>query len=71
MGSRTVREPNRTALPCSLRVYGDGVSFRVVSGQSFRLHSRWHMHCSAKMDSSEEDSEKVGRTYGLVSPLSF
>ena len=30
--------------------------------------SWWCMHCSAKMDSSKEDS---GRTRGLVSPASF
>ena len=32
-----VREPRRTALPCacSLGFYGDGISFWVVSGQSF------------------------------------
>ena len=33
--SRRVREPRRTALPCSLRFYGDGISFRVVLSQSF------------------------------------
>ena len=35
--SRRVREPRRTALPngCSLGFYGDGISFRVVFGQSF------------------------------------
>ena len=34
--SSRVREPRRTALPCcSLRFYGDGISFRVVFGQSF------------------------------------
>ena len=37
--SRGVREPRRTALPpgCSLRFYGDGISFRVVFSQSFWL----------------------------------
>ena len=36
---RGVREPRRTALPpgCSLRFYGDGISFRVVFSQSFWL----------------------------------
>ena len=31
------REPRRTALPCGsqARFYGDGISFRVVFGQSF------------------------------------
>ena len=33
--SRRVREPRRTALPHGSQFYGDGVSFRVVSGQSF------------------------------------
>ena len=35
--SSRVREPRRTALPCSLQFgfYGDGISFRVVFGQSF------------------------------------
>ena len=34
--SSRVREPRRTALPraCSLRFYGDGISFLVVFGQS-------------------------------------
>ena len=37
--SSRVREPRRTALHMahSLGFYGDGVSFQVVSGQSFRL----------------------------------
>ena len=29
-----VREPRRTALPRSLRFYGDGISFRIVFSQS-------------------------------------
>ena len=35
--SRRVREPRRTTLPVtrSLGFYGDGISFRVVFGQSF------------------------------------
>ena len=35
--SSRVREPRRTALPRGLqsRVYGDGISCRVVFGQSF------------------------------------
>ena len=35
--SRRGREPRRTALPCgcNLRFYDDGISFRVVFGQSF------------------------------------
>ena len=35
--SRRARKPGRTALPraCSPRVYGDGIHFRVVSGQLF------------------------------------
>ena len=34
--SRRVREPRRTALPCGSKswVYDDGISFRVVFGQS-------------------------------------
>ena len=35
--SRRVREPRRTALPCGLQSYGDGISFRVVFSQSFWL----------------------------------
>ena len=37
--SSRVREPRRTALPmaCSLRFYGDGISFQVVFSQSFWL----------------------------------
>ena len=37
--SRRVREPRRTVLPmaCRPRFYGDGVNFRVVSGQLFWL----------------------------------
>ena len=33
--SRRIREPRRTALPmaCSLRFYGPGINFWVVSGQ--------------------------------------
>ena len=36
-GEQEGREPRRTALPVvrSLRFYGDGISFRVVFGQSF------------------------------------
>ena len=30
-----IREPRRTALLHSLGFYGDGISFRVVFGQSF------------------------------------
>ena len=33
-GEQEVREPRRTALP-RLGFYGDGISFRVVFGQSF------------------------------------
>ena len=57
----------------SLGFYGDGISFRLVSGQSFCLRvlpggagSR-----SAKMDSSKEDSGRlVGHVDGhLLSPF--
>ena len=37
MESRRVREPRRTAQPCGSQFYGDGIHFRVVSGQSFWL----------------------------------
>ena len=48
----------------SLGSYGNGISFQVVSGQSLLLGSSlWCMHCSAKMDSSKEDS---GRSVGYV-----
>ena len=35
--SSKIEEPRRTALPCGsqARFYGDGISFRVVFGQSF------------------------------------
>ena len=35
--SRRVREPRKIALPCGSQsqVYGEGISFQVVSGQSF------------------------------------
>ena len=33
--SSRVRELRRTALACSLRFYGDGISFQVVLSQSF------------------------------------
>ena len=41
--SRKVREPRRTAVHVarSLRFHGDGVSFRVVSGQSSCLAHIW------------------------------
>ena len=74
-GSR-VREPRRTALLLchvahSLRVYGDGVRFWVVSGQSSCLaqfgltqgSSWWHWHLPAKMDSHVKDS---GRLVGHI-----
>ena len=62
----------------SLRFYGDGVSFRVVSGQSCCLTrsltqgpSWWHTHRSAKIDSSEKDSGRlVGHMdWRLLSPF--
>ena len=41
----------------SLRVYGDGVSFQVVSGQSFDSGASWRrMQYLTEMDASEEDS---------------
>ena len=64
--SRRVREPWRTAH--SLGFYGDGISFRVVFGQSFEFSlSWWCTHRSAKMDASERDSGKWMDT--RMSPL--
>ena len=70
-----VREPRRTALPrgSRLQVYGSGVSFQVVSGQSSCLAHIWSdlgsflMVClSAKMEISAKDSERlVGHIMGL------
>ena len=63
---KRLRESRRTALPRGSQswVYGDGISFWVVSAQSFWLSPSWYCrHCSAKMDSSKEDS---GRLVGHV-----
>ena len=47
--------------------YGDGISFRVVFGQSFKFSlSWWHMHRSAKMDASKRDSGKWTDTRCLL-----
>ena len=72
---RRVREPRRTALSrgSRLQVYGSGVSFQVVSGQSSCLAHIWSdlgsflMVClSAKMEISAKDSERlVGHIMGL------
>ena len=57
---------------CSLRIYGGGISFQMVSGQPSWLTtcpSWWCTHCSAEMYSSKEDSERlVGH---VVSPSDF
>ena len=66
----------------SLRFYGDGVSFQVVSDQSSCfIHidltqgpSWWHMHCSIMMDTGAKDSGRlVGHIIGwcLLPPSSF
>ena len=49
-------------------IYGDGISFRVVFGQSFWLKSPswWHAHCSAKMDASNKDSGKWSDMWCLL-----
>ena len=61
--SSKVREPRRTALPmaCSLRFYGDGISFRVVLSQSFWLrillpgmHLGLSNACTIRKDSKPE-----------------
>ena len=52
----------------SLGFYGDGISFRVVFGQSFKFSlSWWRAHHSAKMDASERDSGKWTDTRCLLS----
>ena len=42
----------------SLGFYGDGISLWVVFGQVILTQSpsRWHTHCSAKVDASKKDS---------------
>ena len=56
----------------SLRFYGDGVSFRVVCGQSFWLRVLPGAHTLLSQDGFQgEGCWEVGRTYGLASPLSF
>ena len=52
----------------SLGFYGDGISFWVVLWPVILTQgsSWWHMHCSAKMDSSKEDP---GRVVGHVISL--
>jgi len=66
--SSRLREPRRTFchLARSLRCHGNGVSFRVLSGQSSCLArtwsdsgSWWCVHLSAKMDSSTKDSGRL------------
>ena len=78
---RRVREPRRTALSrgSRLQVYGSGVSFQVVSGQSSCLAhicsdlGSFLMVClSAKMEISAKDSGRlVGHSMGscLLSPF--
>ena len=49
-------------------IYGDGISFRVVFGQSFWLKSPswWCTHGSAQMDASERDSGRWRNTRCLL-----
>ena len=78
-GSR-VREPRRTRhVACSLRLYGDGLSFRVVSGQSSCLAHIWSdsgsflITCASLSQDGfqREGFWEAGRTYRLESPPSF
>lgn len=70
--SSMVREPGELLccmVFCSVRFYGDGINFRVVC-PTILTHttcsSWWCTHCSAEMDSGEEDSTwEVGRTCGI------
>ena len=61
--SRRVREARRTALPRGSvsDFYGDGISFPVCLWPIIlnQCPSCWYTHCSAKMDSSEEDSGRL------------
>ena len=58
--NRKVREPSRTALPMWVQVSGFMVK-GFISGLSLGNQgpSWWHTYCSAKMDSSEEDSGRL------------
>ena len=80
-GKRAAEEGNPELLchmACSLRFYGNGVSFLVVSGQLscspiFGLAqgpSWWYMHLLAKMDSIAENSGRLGKAGCLLSPTS-
>ena len=63
-----VREPGRTALPCGSQswVYGDGISFQVVSGQSFWLRVLpGGMHMAQPTRRNAKDKW----TGGLLSPF--
>ena len=77
-----VRETRRTTLPRGLQspVYGNGVSFWVVSGQSSCLYHIWSdsasflvAHKSLSQDGFQHRGFwEVGRTYyGLASPSPF
>ena len=63
----------------SLGVYGDGVSFRVVSGPSSCLAHVWSdlgsflvVRASLSQDGFQHEGLwEVGKTYGLASPPSF
>ena len=59
----------------SLGFYGDGISFRLVSGQSFclRVFPGGAGSCLAKTDSSEEDSGRLVDhvDWRLLSPFDF
>ena len=64
--SNKVREPRRTAQ--SRVLYGDGISFWVVSDQSFGLRVLpGGAHIAVKMDASEKDSGTWLDTWCLLS----
>ena len=57
-------------MACSLGFYGDGISFWVVSGQSFWHRSFLVVNASLNQDEfQQEGSWKVGSTYRLASPF--
>ena len=77
--SSRVREPRRTALPHGLQSTGF-MGVGLVSGLSLADHlawpalglaqgpSLWHMHLSAKMDSSRKDPERLAVSSLLLAP---
>ena len=52
--SMKVREPRRTALPCGLRFYGDGISFWVFSSQSLYSGSFLVAHALLSQDGCQQ-----------------